>query len=100
MKGEDAELAGYMRSLLEHARECEVEACPSCQRLHAIFELIRNRLFNSPIYPDVMLAADSSTKGKLNSTSEVIKQHDSKSFENGSRQYSTRLINQRNGRET
>ncbi len=56
MSGEDDEIAKYLRSLLDHASECSREDCPSCQTLRGAFELIRNRLFSSPVYPQVMLA--------------------------------------------
>ncbi len=60
MTGDHAEIAEYLRTLLEHESRCEVEDCPSCETLRGICEMIRGRLFSSPIYPDVKTSAASS----------------------------------------
>ena len=59
MNGKDAEITEYLRFLLEHQGQCELEPCPSCLTLQCIFELIRSRLFSSPVYPEVMISATS-----------------------------------------
>ena len=59
MKGKDAEITDYLRFLLEHEGQCELEHCPSCLTLQCVFELIRSRLFSSPVYPEVMISATS-----------------------------------------
>src|ERR1035441_263235 len=48
MNGKDAEIAEYLRFLLEHQSRCDLEQCPSCLTLQCIFELVRSRLFSSP----------------------------------------------------
>jgi len=62
MNGKDAEITEYLRSLLEHQGQCELEQCPSCLTLRRIFELIRSRLFSSPVYPEVMISATSTVR--------------------------------------
>ncbi len=57
MNGDDAEIAYYVCSLLEHGDECDSEDCPLCATLHSVLELIRTRLFGSPLYPKEALAA-------------------------------------------
>jgi len=59
MNSDDAEIADYLRSLLDHGRKCHREECPACRTLHGIFEVIRKRLFTSPVYPEVLAAAAS-----------------------------------------
>jgi hypothetical protein len=59
MDGNEEEIAEYLQLLLDHGRDCESEDCPTCQKLHGIFEVIQNRLFTSPVYPEVMAAAAS-----------------------------------------
>jgi hypothetical protein len=59
MNSNEAEIAEYLQSLLDHSGDCESEDCPTCQKLHGIFEVIKNRLFSSPVYPEVMAAAAS-----------------------------------------
>lgn len=59
MNGEDDEIAKYVQSLLDHGRggECECRDCTSCRTLQAIFEVVRDRLFTSFIYSEVMMAS-------------------------------------------
>ena len=57
MNGKDAEIAEYLRFLLEHQARCELEQCPSCLMLQCVCELVRSRLFSSPVYPEVMISA-------------------------------------------
>jgi len=62
MNGDDPEIAEYLRFLLEHRGQCELAQCPSCLTLRSVFELIRNRLFSGPVYPEVMISATSASQ--------------------------------------
>ncbi len=57
MGNDDSEIAAYLRGLLEHYSECELDNCPSCQILQGIFELVKGRLFTSPLFPEVMVSS-------------------------------------------
>jgi hypothetical protein len=50
MKGDDSEIARYLRYLLNHSRQCRLESCQTCLRLHPLLESVRERLFATRIY--------------------------------------------------
>jgi hypothetical protein len=62
MSRDDAEIAKYLRFLLEHKDRCDMEQCPSCLMLQSIFQQIRTRLFADPIRAPVAVAATSTAR--------------------------------------
>jgi hypothetical protein len=69
MSSEDLEIADYFRVLLEHERQCESAACPTCAVLHRIVTGFREQLFRSTPYtiagspPAEVRRPKSNTKG-------------------------------------
>ena len=59
--GDDSEIAKYIQGLLDHHIGCELDDCASCRTLHGILELVRRRLFTSPLFPEVMVSSASVT---------------------------------------
>ncbi len=51
MDGGHAEIAEFLRSLLEHSRKCDADDCGHCGTLRGILGDIRSRLFASSGYP-------------------------------------------------
>ena len=52
MNRQDAEIAQFLHSLLNHDRQCRVKGCPSCQTLHEILGVVKDRIFAAPVYPE------------------------------------------------
>jgi hypothetical protein len=57
MNRDDAEIANYLRFLLEHQERCHLEQCTSCLTLQGMFQQIRARLFSGPIHAKAAVAA-------------------------------------------
>jgi hypothetical protein len=57
MSGEDTEIANYLRTLIDHVGQCDCDDCPTCGKLQAILEIVKNRLFGSLVYPERMISA-------------------------------------------
>ena len=53
----DDEIRLYLQSLLEHKADCQTERCSRCLALDGVLEAVRYRIFSSPVFPDVMIAA-------------------------------------------
>ena len=64
MSRDDAEIARYLRFILEHQEQCDVEECPSCLMLRSIFQQIRTRLFSGPIRQEVAVSAAATAPGR------------------------------------
>ena len=59
MNRDDAEIAEYLRFLLEHQKRCALDRCSSCRALQGIFQQIRARLFSGPLYAEAAVSATS-----------------------------------------
>jgi hypothetical protein len=64
MNRDDAEIASYLRLLLEHQEQCDTEQCPSCLTLHGIYQQIRTRLFSDPVPVKAGDSAVSAARGR------------------------------------
>jgi len=64
MNRDDAEIANYLRFLLEHQERCALEQCPSCLTLQGIFQQIRTRLFSGPMHSMVAVPATSTAQSR------------------------------------
>ena len=60
MSGEDSEITNYLQTLIDHIGQCDCDDCPTCGTLQGILEIVKNRLFSSPVYPESRIAAAAS----------------------------------------
>jgi hypothetical protein len=52
----DREIVEYLRFLTEHGSSCKSAACPSCQTLQNICELVTSLLFSNECYAEVRIS--------------------------------------------
>jgi hypothetical protein len=57
MTGQDLEIAEYLGYLLNHARECQSDACPTCVTFHTVVDGMKTRLFFSLVYQSAVMEA-------------------------------------------
>ncbi len=52
----DREIVEYLRFLAQHGSRCKSAACPSCQTLQSICELVTSLLFSNDCYAEVRIS--------------------------------------------
>ncbi|HEY1342118.1 MAG TPA: hypothetical protein VGF59_31635 [Bryobacteraceae bacterium] len=53
----DREIVVYLRSLLDHANACDSPACPRCDTLQSVCELVSGLLFSNDYYSEARSTA-------------------------------------------
>ncbi len=61
----DPDIRRYLHDLLDHEQQCRQKSCLTCQRAHELYQLVRDRMFASVVYPNMRRTKHQNTVAEL-----------------------------------